>query len=97
MKGGTVRISRIQRQLFNYQRSEKNRALQQMIDYIKEKGTKNPSAKKQALTMKQHQLMYLAKRTLALSKTTFFLMLNSIRKSRYEMHSDGAAHPYRHT
>lgn len=44
MKGGTVRISRILRQLFNYQRSEKNRALQQMIDYTRNRYTDRGTA-----------------------------------------------------
>ena len=44
MKGGTERISRILRQLFNYQRFEKNRALQQMIDYIQTRYTDRGTA-----------------------------------------------------
>ncbi len=44
MRGGTVRISRILRQLFYYQRFERNRALQQMIDYIRNRYTDRGTA-----------------------------------------------------
>ena len=39
MEGGTARINRILRQLFDYQRFERNRTLQQVIDFIRARYT----------------------------------------------------------
>ncbi len=44
MKGGTAGINRIVSQLFDYQRFERNRALQQVIDFIRARYTDSRTA-----------------------------------------------------